>query len=159
MFFRGRARQRPEPVREVRRAFFQRPFLHCMRHRISDGRVQRLAFRHRVHQFFVDRFRKTFFHSREMKNIIPETVRGERFQFFLCGFRPVQHRPDDPFTVTIHDSHSLLGCFYTSHHSRFHANFAKFRFAASKSFFSLPAASPKTYKNVRFFQINYIFVT
>ena len=159
MFFRGRAGQRLEPVREVRRAFFQRPFLHRMRHGIGDGCVQRLPFGYRVHQLFVDGFRETFFHSREMKDIAPETIRGERFQFFVCGFRPVQHRPDDPFTVTIHDSHSLLGCFYASHCSRFHANFIIFGFSASKLFFGLSTALSKTYKNVRFFQINHIFVT
>ena len=53
VLLRGRAGQRLEPVRVVRRALLHRPFLHRLRDRVRQRRVERLAARERPLQRLV----------------------------------------------------------------------------------------------------------
>ena len=62
MLLGGDARQRLEPVREVRGTVLERPVLHRVGHLVGDVDVERLALLDDLHEFLVRRLRQTLLH-------------------------------------------------------------------------------------------------
>ena len=94
VFLRGDAGQRLEPVRVMRRAVFDRPFLHRFRNRVSGREVERFGVRDGPPQRVIHVFRKAGLLHRVVEYEAAEHSLARAARFFRISNRPVANRTD-----------------------------------------------------------------